>query len=265
MKTLVICPVYNERNYIISFIYNVLDYVDNCCHLLILDDYSNDGTRDLLLFISKELSSLRDRFLIIFNESNLGYGDNLLKGFEFGIVKGYDKVLTIDCDFQHLPCYIPIFISLSKKYTFVTGTRYSYNSFKVNEKNIFRYMINKKMVDLLRFFYNVSVTDFFCGFRVYDKELLLWIFNKLSSYKKKEGVCFSYDFPIYLWIDLLNFTDNIKEFPVPFIFKSERDFKGKNTESIRDHYRRVEEYVKKFINYYVYRENDKSKNFEFSG
>lgn len=264
MRSLIVCPVYNEQKFIISFICNVLNYIDDRCHILILEDGSNDGTKDLLFAVYKELPLyLRDKFWIVFNESNLGYGDNLLKGFEFGLSKGYDKVLTMDCDFQHFPCYIPIFTGLAKKYSFVTGTRYSCNSFKVNEKNVFRYMINKKMVDLLRTFYNVSLTDFFCGFRIYDKHLLLQIFNKLSSYKKEKNICFSYDFPIYLWIELLNFTDKIKEFPIPFIFREGRDFKGKNTQDIRNHYRRIEEYVKKFVNYYLYREKNKSKSFVF--
>lgn len=249
MKTLLICPVYNERFTIIDFLATIIKYVGKEVHLLIIDDFSDDGTKDLIFKAYKSLPFLlRNKVFVIFNDFNVGYGENVLKGFRFALENEYNKILTIDCDFQHLPFYIPAFISLSKKYSFITGTRYSFSSFNLSEKNYYRTLINKKMTELLNIFYKVNITDFFCGFRIYDKDLLTSIYKNLVTYKNEKKINFSYDFPIYVWIEVLDFTQNIKEFPIPYIFWFDRKFKGRNT--ISDHYQRYKVYVEKFIDYY---------------
>ncbi|MEN3014756.1 MAG: glycosyltransferase family 2 protein [bacterium] len=248
---LLICPVFNEENKILAFFKSVINYVYDKVNLLVLEDFSQDSTRQICLHLYNNLSSyFRKRIFFIFNERNMGYGDNLLNGFRYALEKGYDKIITIDCDFQHLPSYIPVFISLSRKYHFVTGTRYSMNSLSVSKVNFFRYMINLKMIELLKFFYGVKVSDFFCGFRVYSYKLLEYIYLSVMSYKKQANVIFSYDFPVYLWVDILNFTLNIFELPIPFIFFEERNFKGKHASLFWDHYQRVQIYVEKFMEYY---------------
>lgn len=254
MKYLVICPIYNEAKFVSKFLLNMLNFINRDTHLLLLEDFSNDGTREILHYIQKNLSVyFKNKIFFVFNESNLGYGDNLLKGFEFGINREYDKILTIDCDFQHLPSYINCLISLSRKYKFVTGTRYSFNSYLVSYKNYYRYLVNKKMVELLEFLYKIKISDFFCGFRIYDKNLLISIYENLVFFKSEENINFSYDFPIYLWIEILNFTDSIKEFPIPYIFWTERNFKGSNTGNLKNHYERLKIYFSKFIKYYEFR------------
>ncbi|MCS7243931.1 MAG: glycosyltransferase family 2 protein [Candidatus Calescibacterium sp.] len=248
---LVICPVYNEYDKILDFIKSILGYVSKHVHFLFMEDNSDDLTKKICLFVNNSLPlSLKDKLLFIFNEFNLGYGENLFKGFYFALNRGYEYVLTIDCDFQHLPSYIPMFLNLSKKYDFITGSRYSFNSLTLSKKNFFRYLINKKMVDLIRIFYGKQISDFFCGFRLYKRNLLEYIYVNLLNYKLLNNVKFSYDFPIYLWVDILNFVDVIKEIPIPFIFFEERNFKGSNSELLVNHYERARIYMKIFIEYY---------------
>jgi len=268
-KTLIICPVFNEKYNIIKFFQSIINYLNLNTHILFLDDFSTDGSRELFLSIKEKINkfsfigtSLKSYVFIEFNEKNLGYGENLFKGFGFALEKNYDFIMTIDCDFQHLPFYIPLFLSLSRKYDFVTGTRYSVLSTKIDQKNFYRYMINKKMLELLHSFFKLRnrITDFFCGFRVYNKKLLGYIYQRLRKYKKinylsNEKKVFSYEFPIYLWIDILNFTDKIKEVPIPFLFFSNRNFKGYGSDNLIDHYRRIEQYVEIFLDYYRYSRN----------
>lgn len=251
---LVICPVYNEQNNILPFVSRILRYVNSKVNFLFMEDNSEDLTRKICRYISENLPfSLRNKIFFVFNESNLGYGENLLKGFSFALERSYEVILTIDCDFQHLPSYLPLFFSLSKKYDFVTGTRYSYNSALLSERNFYRYMINRKLVSFLKSFYGISVSDFFCGFRSYRKRLLENIFDNLMKFKGLTNINFSYDLPIYLWVEILNFTLNIKEIPIPFIFFEDRIFKGFGSEVLRSHYDRLKIYIDSFVKYYSMR------------
>lgn len=251
-RTIILCPVYNEKSSIVNFISSVLRYIDKDVHLLILEDYSDDGTEQICSFINNNLNFyFRDKLFFLFSEYNLGYGENLFRGFRWALERNYDFILTIDCDFQHLPNYIPMFLSLARKYDFVTGTRYSFNSLKLSEKSFYRYLINKKMSELINYLYKVRITDFFCGFRIYRRKLLGYIYDRMESYKNIKGISFSYDFPIYIWVDLLSFTKNIFELPIPFIFFDSRDFKGSNTEGIKNHFQRMEKYFEIFREYYL--------------
>jgi len=279
-KVVIICPIFNEKENIIDFLYSISNYINDDVHLLLLDDFSTDGSRELLQKIS-QYNFLNVYF--IFNDYNLGYGENLLRGFLWALEKGYEIILTIDADFQHLPSYIPIFINLAEKYEFITGSRYSFSSLKIDEKNFFRYLINKKMVEFVKSFFNVRITDFFCGFRAYRRDLLSYICKNLLALKERRGLHFSYDFPIYLWIDLLSYGCVVKEFPIPFIFFTHRKFKGRSPFSksegrspfsksegrspfsereeqvnINNHYKRIKLYVDIFCWYYWERMGKKS-------
>jgi hypothetical protein len=169
---------------------------------------------------------------------------------EYFINLNKDFLITIDSDFQHIPSYINIFKSLSSKYNFITGSRYSKQSIKLSEYNFYRFLINKKLLEFLKFYFKdfkYSITDFFCGFRLYSLGIIKKIFNKL---KKKERIYerFSYEFPIFLWLELLKIEDlKLKEVPIPYITFLERDFKGSKSQILKNHYIRIQRYVEIFL------------------
>ena len=47
---------------------------------------------------------------LIRHERNRGYGAALMSAFEYAISRGYDVLVTIDCDGQHQPQLIPRFL-----------------------------------------------------------------------------------------------------------------------------------------------------------
>jgi glycosyltransferase involved in cell wall biosynthesis len=256
MKTyLVLVPVYNEENNILRFLYNLINFIDfKTDRVLLIDDDSKDNTKSILNKFLKDLDefklSFKNKIDIIFNSKNLGYGSNILKGMEYFINSNIDFLITIDCDFQHLVSYINIFKSLSYKYNFITGSRYSINSFRLSEINFFRYLVNKKMLEFLKFYFKDSkykVTDFFCGFRLYSKDIIKKIFYNLKN-KEIELRGFSYEFPIFLWIELLKLRElKLKEVPIPYIFFYQRNFKGSKSIELKDHYQRVIKYISIFV------------------
>ncbi|NNN45446.1 MULTISPECIES: glycosyltransferase [unclassified Vibrio] len=87
----IIISAFNGRHYIEETINSCLQQTHKNLQVIIIDDGSTDGTRDLLL-------SYKDRVKLIFNEKNVGIAKNVNKGVneinsEFFILLGHDDVL----------------------------------------------------------------------------------------------------------------------------------------------------------------------------
>ena len=92
-------PVYNEAAHVNLVLDEVLRYSE---HVLVVDDGSTDGT--------SELVSARTDIEVVRHSRNRGYGAALRTAFDFAMRRGYDVIVTIDCDGQHEPQRIPAFV-----------------------------------------------------------------------------------------------------------------------------------------------------------
>ncbi len=94
-KLSVVIPVYNEKNTILEILKQVeaVD-LDLEKEIIIIDDYSTDGTREIL----KNLN--QNKYKIIFQEKNCGKGAALKKGF---LAATGDIILTQDADLEYDP------------------------------------------------------------------------------------------------------------------------------------------------------------------
>ena len=97
MRLSVIIPVYNEKNTLLEILKRV-ERVDMEKEIIIVDDFSTDGTREVLEGI-KTLESGKD-IKIIFQEKNGGKGIAISKGLEY--VTG-DYVIIQDGDLEYDP------------------------------------------------------------------------------------------------------------------------------------------------------------------
>ncbi|REA59428.1 DUF2062 domain-containing protein [Dyadobacter luteus] len=98
----VLIPTYNNQKTLQRVIDGVLEYAD-AKDVIVINDGATDGTADIL-------ASYANRIHVLKNESNQGKGFSLRKGFKEAIRLGYDNVISIDSDGQHLPGDIPLFI-----------------------------------------------------------------------------------------------------------------------------------------------------------
>src|SRR6516164_6890047 len=71
--------------------------------LLFLDDNSPDGTGKLL----DELALTHSRLHVIHRTGKQGVGSAHVTGIHWAYEHGYDRLVTMDCDFTHSPDDIP--------------------------------------------------------------------------------------------------------------------------------------------------------------
>jgi glycosyltransferase involved in cell wall biosynthesis len=95
MKLSVVIPVYNEVSTVREIV-ELVQAVDLPKEIILVDDFSTDGTRDLLTEIERESDNVRIRF----HERNFGKGRALRTGFEHATG---DYVIIQDADLEYDP------------------------------------------------------------------------------------------------------------------------------------------------------------------
>ncbi|HEX5472538.1 MAG TPA: glycosyltransferase family 2 protein [Lacipirellulaceae bacterium] len=211
-------PVYNEYSHVDPVLDEVVRYAQD---VLVVDDGSSDGTRELL--------EARLDIRTIRHGSNRGYGAALKTAFDFAIDNCYDVLVTIDCDGQHTPQRICKFVEACENADIASGSRYLCPKEVARQAPAERRQINVQITRELNERLGLLLTDAFCGFKAYRVPALA----KLSI--KEPG----YGMPIELWVQAAYHQMRIVEVSVPLIYLDEnRSFGG----SLDDGRRRLEYY-----------------------
>lgn len=158
----VVMPVYNERTTIEEIIHRVLA-VPIRIELIIVDDASSDGTREILTALSKELP-----FKLILQPANAGKGAALRRGFED--VTG-DLVIIQDADLEYSPEEFPQLIELicQGRADVVYGSRF------LGRHRVFlftHYAGNRLLTLITNVLYNTMLTDMETCYKVMRREVL---------------------------------------------------------------------------------------------
>lgn len=158
----VVMPVYNERDTIAEIIGRVLA-VPIRTQLIVVDDGSTDGTRDLL----KGLQQSR-RFTLVFQERNRGKGAALRRGFQE--VRG-DLVVIQDADLEYSPEEYPELIALicEGRADVVFGSRF------LGRHRVFlftHYLGNVLLTFITNVLYNTMLSDMETCYKVMRTEVL---------------------------------------------------------------------------------------------
>ena len=152
MKLSIVIPVYNEKDTVSEIINRVLSAkVEADKEIIIIDDGSVDGTRDVL----KKLSESKPDLKIIFKENNSGKGDTLKEGFKH---TSGDYVIVQDADLEYDPGDYQKLLELvkDKKNVTVYGSRFSGDYKDMTNLHFFG---NKFLTLLTNFIFGVSLTD----------------------------------------------------------------------------------------------------------
>ena len=200
-KISIIIPCYNEKYTIIKLI-NILSNLQINKQIVLVDDCSNDGTREI---IEKDLSNKIDK--IIFHKKNLGKGACIRTAKEF--ILG-DIVIIKDADLEYDPNDYNKLIKpiLDKKVNVVYGSRVlnknatTYKSFISNFRIFGNYLLTK-FSNLIN---NQNLTDAHTCYKVFKKEL----FDKIVL--KENG----FNFCPEITTKLANLDEKIFEIPINY-------------------------------------------------
>lgn len=158
----VVMPAYNERETIEEIIRRVL-LVPLRIQLIVVDDGSTDGTRELLQRLRQDLA-----FELVLQDRNQGKGAALRRGFQE--VKG-DLVVIQDADLEYSPEEYPELIALicQGRADVVYGSRF------LGRHRVFlfsHYMGNRIVTLLANILYNTMLTDMETCFKVMRAEIV---------------------------------------------------------------------------------------------
>jgi glycosyltransferase involved in cell wall biosynthesis len=158
----VVMPVYNERATIEEIIRRVLA-VPLRIELIVVDDGSRDGTRDVLGTMARELP-----FKLVLQPANAGKGAALRRGFQE--VSG-DLVVIQDADLEYSPEEFPQLIELicQGRADVVYGSRF------LGRHRVFlftHYAGNRLLTLITNVLYNTMLTDMETCYKVMRAEVL---------------------------------------------------------------------------------------------
>jgi glycosyltransferase involved in cell wall biosynthesis len=158
----VVMPVYNEKTTIDEIIRRVLA-VPVRTELIVVDDGSTDGTRDILTRLAEELT-----FKLIFQPRNGGKGAALRRGFQE--VSG-DLVIIQDADLEYSPEEFPGLIELicEGRADVVYGSRF------LGRHRVFlftHYAGNRLLTLITNVLYNTMLSDMETCYKVMRTDVL---------------------------------------------------------------------------------------------
>lgn len=118
-STVIFIPTYNERENVENMAGQLLA-LGLDADLLFMDDESPDGTGEILDRLAEE----NPRLSVIHRAGKLGIGSAHLAGIRWAYDHGYERLITMDCDFTHTPAEVLRLIDYSNGYDVTIGSRY---------------------------------------------------------------------------------------------------------------------------------------------
>ena len=164
MKLSIIIPCYNESSTILSLIAAVKQSPVKDREIIIIDDGSKDGTRDIL----GELSDPEVR--VIFHKANQGKGAALRTGFQEATG---DICIVQDADLEYDPQEFPVVIQpiLEGKADVVFGSRFQ--SGRPHRVVYFWHRIGNGVLTLMsNFFTDLNLSDMETCYKAFRREVI---------------------------------------------------------------------------------------------
>ncbi len=199
LRPLLAIPVFNEERHVLNVLREAGRYADD---ILIVDDGSTDATPALLC--------TRPGLHVITHAENRGYGKSLADAFAFARRGRYDWLITMDCDEQHEPSYIALFLSAAERddADIISGTRYPAGREDDSSAPPDRRRINRLITAMINQRLGLGITDAFCGFKAYRVAALTCLHVTVPGYAM----------PMQMWVQVARAGLRVRELPVRLIY-----------------------------------------------
>lgn len=207
-KAVVIIPTYNEIANIEKML-NTLNQLHPALNILIIDDGSPDGTADVV----KSFQNQKNNLFLLERTGKLGLGTAYIKGFKWALEKGFEGVITMDCDFSHEPEAIPSFVENLQKNDLVVGSRYT-GGIRIMNWPMHRLLLSYFASIYARIITGIPFLDSTGGFNAYSRKAL-------SSINLDKVFSIGYAFQIELKYKVWSLGLPCKEIPITFFERSE--------------------------------------------
>jgi glycosyltransferase involved in cell wall biosynthesis len=177
-KVTIIIPVFNEKNYINEIVNRVKKYVKFKKQIIIVDDCSSDGTRDII----KKISNIDKK---IYHKKNLGKGGAIKSAIPY--IRG-NIVIIQDADLEYNPKNLNKLIKtlISRNLKVIYGSRVlnkkRYNNYFISN---FRAFGNHLLTFISNFLNNQKLTDAHTCYKIFKSE----IFVKLNLQENDFAFC----------------------------------------------------------------------------
>lgn len=195
LKLSVVVPVYNERNSIREILRRI-QAVRIPKEIILIDDFSTDGTREILQEIEREYEKAEseetgieaihqdktthplNEVRVVFHEKNRGKGAALRTGFVH--VTG-SIVIVQDADLEYDPAEYPLLIApiIDGRADVVYGSRFIGETHRV--LNYHHFVGNKLLTTFSNLFTGLNLTDMETCYKVFRREVIDAIAPTLKS------------------------------------------------------------------------------------
>ena len=175
MKISIIIPCFNEKNTILDIIEKVKRENNYQKEIIVIDDFSTDGTREIL---QEKIKNNIDR--LILNEKNFGKGYSVRQGIK---VATGDIILIQDADLEYDPLDYPKLIEpINKGYADVVyGSRFIGSE----EKRVLFFwhsLGNFILTTLSNMLSNINLTDMENCYKVFKSDIIKNIILKENRF-----------------------------------------------------------------------------------
>jgi glycosyltransferase involved in cell wall biosynthesis len=165
MNLSVVIPCYNEVGSIKKVVRSVLDIIGEDGEVIIVDDFSTDGTRELL---QKNEDGLFSN--VLYQAANMGKGAALRSGFA---IARKDIVIVQDADFEYNPLDYSVMITpiIDGFADIVYGSRFVGN--RPHRVLYFWHRIGNGLLTFMsNMFTNLNLTDMETGYKAFRREII---------------------------------------------------------------------------------------------
>ena len=174
-ETLIFIPTFNEAGNV-GRLFQQIRTLHPEATLLFLDDNSPDGTGAIVDQIAREHPNVS----VIHRAKKLGIGSAHKEGIRYAYDRGYDVLITMDCDFTHSPEHIREFVAQKDDAEIVVGSRY------MRKDSLATWNLFRKSLTHLGHFLTVTLLDMpydaSGAFRLYNlKRIDPRIFSMIGS------------------------------------------------------------------------------------